>query len=44
VDMVGFQIEAVEIQKKKVLKSFEENICSRGHAQSNVSYDNVCLC
>jgi hypothetical protein len=30
--MVGFQIEAVEIKKKKSLKSFEENICSRGHA------------
>jgi hypothetical protein len=34
--MVDFPIEAVEIKKKKlkVLKSFGENVCSRGHAQS----------
>jgi hypothetical protein len=33
--MVDFPIEAVEIKKKlKVLKSFGENVCSHGHAQS----------
>lgn len=33
--MVDFPIEAVEIKKKlKVWKSFGENVCSHGHAQS----------